>query len=245
MIVPFFSTPQSQWFIPILTGLSWGVPSLAPSQCQHLLRRQLAEKWPTTPHVQHFRGLVRTGATLPLTSSRMTQRRFPGSLLSWWVVTANWSVQYLFYGFLPPYATELCSCICHWSYSWVPETWGPFPNRLDNPETCAYVPHTRPYRSGVGLWNLYRRSHSRLFGSASDSQLSSFGSHARAWSFFFTILVPLGSLAILPLILSHRAASMAAARVLRPSICTSPRSYLSLNASIYALASNACIGPLF
>ena len=28
MIVPFCSTPLSLWFIPILTGLSWGVPSL-------------------------------------------------------------------------------------------------------------------------------------------------------------------------------------------------------------------------
>ncbi|CAE1268587.1 unnamed protein product [Acanthosepion pharaonis] len=76
------------------------------------------------------------------------------------------------------------------------------------------------------------------------------GSRARTCSFLFIILVPLGSLATLPLILSQsrsllRAASMAAARVLGPSFRTSPRSSLSLNASIYTSANRACIGPLF
>ena len=38
---------------------------------------------------------------------------------------------------------------------------------------------------------------------------------------------------------------MASARVLSPSLSTSPRSSLALNASIYVSARNACIRPLF
>ena len=68
--------------------------------------------------------------------------------------------------------------------------------------------------------------------------------------FLFHYFDPLGSLAILPLILSQsrsllRAASMAAARVLGSSLSASSYRSLSLNASIYTSAINACIGPLF
>ena len=126
---------------------------------------------------------------------------------------------------------------------------------MDNPETCAhhnYISRTPVHTGLAWTYKLYRGFYSRLLGSASDSQLSStyFGSRTRTWSFFFIILVPLGSLAILPLILFQsrsllRAASMAYARVIGPSLSTSLCCSLLLNSPIYVSASNVCIGPLF
>ncbi|CAE1314366.1 PPM1D [Acanthosepion pharaonis] len=52
-------------------------PFLPSIRRQHLRSLQLAEKCPTIPHVQYLRGLTCTGATPPLTFSRVTQRRFP------------------------------------------------------------------------------------------------------------------------------------------------------------------------
>ena len=133
----------------------WGQVCLigpAPPHCQDLLHRQLAEKWPTTPHVQHFRGLIRTGTTLPRISSRVTQQRFQGSSLSWWFGNGASIRSNRFYGLLPSYATE------HRSYSWVLETWGPFPNWLDNPEACAhrcYISRTLAHTGPAWVYKIY------------------------------------------------------------------------------------------
>ena len=102
------------------------------------------------------------------------------------------------------------------------------------PDSFLFTPHSGPPRGRVShggsffLWGPI----SSLFRSASDSKFSStssFGSHAQTCSFFSIIFVPLGSLAILPLILSQSRSLLWAASM----------------ASIYMSASNACIGPLF